>query len=675
MKKLRPLWLSILFLSVILLLQTGRQSSILASNLPDRANFSCSSVSEIPRRECEALVALFNSTAGTEWTNNDGWLQTNTPCGWYGINCQMAWGKVNHLWLPDNNLKGKIPPELGNLVLRWLYLPDNKLTGSIPESVASAGSTQVVLRNNELTGAIPAQFGTHTGLLALDVSHNKLDGQIPDTLGRLTNLDVLDVSSNSLYGPLSGELVNLRNLSIFNFNNTGLCEPENAAFQAWLSGIWRLNRTGTICGTKPWTLMYYFASDNNLTDYLGFELSSLSKAGGNSSANIVYFYDRQRDLGSYYGGFSPHFLPFRRDEVSTGDPQVLTDYIQWAQDNFPAENYALILIDHSYGVTGFGTDDHAIGDSSERCPSRPCLTFSELREALIPIPKLDIVYIAACSSATIEVGYELRNQAEYLVASEQIAWANRDHSLYITGTTGISNDTTAEILAVRMANSYAIERSGPLTISVVHLPDVQNVVEKTDLLGSLLAEDMGNLSGNLEDVRADVQHFSTADDLDMNEDDEFDLVDLWDVALMVKQSINNAEIREAADELIADLDDYIVWNYRRKGEFSGVGWESQCPDGTCNWELEKSHGVSVYWPAVCPSFYSAEWLDFAAGADCDANFSMGASTISGSNGWATMLVDYTHAINPDAPNNPNPPPLAEMLSTMTFSYLPHTSGR
>ncbi len=47
--------------------------------------FSCETVSEIPPLECEALVALYNSTNGAGWTISTNWLTTNTPSNWYGI--------------------------------------------------------------------------------------------------------------------------------------------------------------------------------------------------------------------------------------------------------------------------------------------------------------------------------------------------------------------------------------------------------------------------------------------------------------------------------------------------------------------------------------------------------------------------------------------------------------
>ncbi|MEN8221332.1 MAG: hypothetical protein ABFS56_34295 [Pseudomonadota bacterium] len=52
---------------------------VLMSPLAQTAT-NCGAVTEIPSTECEALVALYNSTNGDGWRNNYGWLKTNTPC-------------------------------------------------------------------------------------------------------------------------------------------------------------------------------------------------------------------------------------------------------------------------------------------------------------------------------------------------------------------------------------------------------------------------------------------------------------------------------------------------------------------------------------------------------------------------------------------------------------------
>ncbi|MEN8219513.1 MAG: hypothetical protein ABFS56_24810 [Pseudomonadota bacterium] len=69
---------------------------------------NCATVTEIPSTECEALVALYNSTNGDNWENNSGWLKNNTPCSWYRVRCNG--GHVSTLYLNSNKLTGTIPP-------------------------------------------------------------------------------------------------------------------------------------------------------------------------------------------------------------------------------------------------------------------------------------------------------------------------------------------------------------------------------------------------------------------------------------------------------------------------------------------------------------------------------------------------------------------------------------
>lgn len=76
-------------------------------------------------------VAFYVSTAGDNWTRNTGWLQTNTPCTWYGLTCNE--GHVSHLYFYDNGLSGYLPQELGDLTeLVELWLVGHSLPGPIP---------------------------------------------------------------------------------------------------------------------------------------------------------------------------------------------------------------------------------------------------------------------------------------------------------------------------------------------------------------------------------------------------------------------------------------------------------------------------------------------------------------------------------------------------------------
>ena len=67
----------------------------------------CKGVKEIPKTECEALVSFYEATDGPQWKDNRGWLQTNTPCSWHGLQCTE--GHVTGLSINYNEVSGYLP--------------------------------------------------------------------------------------------------------------------------------------------------------------------------------------------------------------------------------------------------------------------------------------------------------------------------------------------------------------------------------------------------------------------------------------------------------------------------------------------------------------------------------------------------------------------------------------
>ena len=77
----------------------------------------------------EALVALYNATGGPNWRRNNNWLSDVPISEWEGVTTDGN-GRVTELDLHLNQLRGEIPPELGNLAnLTKLWLTENQLRG------------------------------------------------------------------------------------------------------------------------------------------------------------------------------------------------------------------------------------------------------------------------------------------------------------------------------------------------------------------------------------------------------------------------------------------------------------------------------------------------------------------------------------------------------------------
>ena len=165
------------------------------------------SYAQVPQIERDALVTLYNSTDGANWTDNTGWMgAVGTECSWFGVTCTN--GSVSRLWFWTNGLNGTIPSELGNLSnLTSLNLGNNSLSGTIPSELGNLKNlTFFNLGGNSLSGSIPAELGNLVYLTNFNVRDNNLSGEIPNELGGIKNLTYLDLwGENSFTGSIPRE--------------------------------------------------------------------------------------------------------------------------------------------------------------------------------------------------------------------------------------------------------------------------------------------------------------------------------------------------------------------------------------------------------------------------------------------------------------------------------------
>ena len=102
--------------------------------------------------DLDALIALYTSAGGVDWQNSDNWL-SDSPLGeWSGVTINDG-GSVTAISLPNNDLAGALPTELGGLAnLASLDITGNDgLTGCVPaalENVSIQGFIEAGLNQN-----------------------------------------------------------------------------------------------------------------------------------------------------------------------------------------------------------------------------------------------------------------------------------------------------------------------------------------------------------------------------------------------------------------------------------------------------------------------------------------------------------------------------------------------
>ena len=137
-----------------------------------------------------ALMELYDSTGGDDWTDNDGWDSDSELDDWYGVTVEDS--LVRELRLPGNGLEGPLPPALGSLL----------------------------------------------GLETLDLSDNDLTGGVAVAITSVDPLDTIRISENEeMEGPLPFRMVDLESLRALEYEDTDLCASPAPTFQEWIDGL------------------------------------------------------------------------------------------------------------------------------------------------------------------------------------------------------------------------------------------------------------------------------------------------------------------------------------------------------------------------------------------------------------------------------------------------------
>lgn len=340
-----------------------------------------------------------------------------------------------------------------------------------------------------------------------------------------------------------------------------------------VAGILAISGCGSSGGTagKKWTFMVYMDGDNNLESFATDDFNEMKAVGSNDQVNIVVQQDMLATQGTkrYYVKKDSADLIEDMAEQNMADPTVLTAFINWAYTNYPAEKYVLVLWNHG---GGFRKENPLKGIISDDTSGGVMMTVPQVAGAITASGKtFTIIGCDACLMAELEVAYEWRNYAQYLVASEEVEpGSGWPYTPILTALTANPNMTALQ-LCQQIVNDYIgpsargiFARSGGLTLSATDLSKVAALCSAVNDFGQALSA--STAGAEINTAKNNVQRY----------DYEF-LADLYHFANLLSSS-SDSNLAAKASAVKTALTPAVVTNGK-----SGSG-------------VANSYGLTVYLP-------------------------------------------------------------------------------
>ncbi len=170
------------------------------------------------------------------------------------------------------------------------------------------------------------------------------------------------------------------------------------------------------------TVLVYMAAENTLSSFAQDDINEMVQAAGSVPKNSRLFiyidnYSLPRILSIEMGEEEPVAKVVHQytEEHNSGDPETLTLAMDWIIENAPSESYGLVIWSH--GDAWIPTKAPAQRAVCQDTGSSSWMEITEMSEAMTAFPKMEFILFDACFMQSVEVAYELRNTASYIIGS------------------------------------------------------------------------------------------------------------------------------------------------------------------------------------------------------------------------------------------------------------------
>ena len=354
---------------------------------------------------------------------------------------------------------------------------------------------------------------------------------------------------------------------------------------------------------REWTVMVYVNGKNNLETFALDDVNEMERVGSSDSVNVVAELGRMNGYSNEEGdwkGVRRYYITKDTASYEIGSPVVqdlgkrdmgdwreLAGFTRWAKANYPAKRYMLIVWNHGSGwripeppAAGRGI---SYDDETHNHITTPQLSLA-LREA----GGVDVYASDACLMQMVEVAYEIKDSAAYIVGSEETEPA-----------AGYPYDTLLRPLAA--SPGMGPEELSRLTVDAYS--DYYKRKKAASTCSALKASAVEGLRGRVDEFAqammlvGDKDIFHSARKVALSYAFESN-IDLYDLAELVGSMTRDPVVAGKAAALRAYISGELVlynrYNLPQESGDDNPPWKSGARDGARGYD--KSHGIAIYAP-------------------------------------------------------------------------------
>jgi hypothetical protein len=389
---------------------------------------------------------------------------------------------------------------------------------------------------------------------------------------------------------------------------------------------------------KEWTVLCYIDGHNDLEPYATYSMLDLESVGSNKDVTVLaelgrISQDKLKEISEAAGNpYEPtnidgdwsgvkRYVVMKDDpanpqavrqinspvvedlgEKDMSDPATLRDFLAWGMKKYPANHYLVVLMDHGGGWMGAFTDDATASGSHIMTTPQIAQAFKEAEKETGVKP--DVIDMVACLMGSGEVGYELKDQAQFLSGSEEIA--TTDAFLYspvlehLQKTVAGEGSIAPKDLAHFLVDHYVDKPNAYVTKSSMDLSKMEGMKDSIKNFAAVL-EASTTPPEALREAINKAQSFSRNFYIEYYSHYK----DLYSVAEEIAKSpqVTDPKVKSAASAVMASVKDAVINKITSPYRRDEVTETGTSPDGREKVTMMKisegdydAEGISLYAP-------------------------------------------------------------------------------